>query len=212
MVRIVIVDYGMGNLASVRNALRAVGYDPEVTDDPAAVAGADGVVLPGVGAFGAGMQNLARRRLDRALQQAAAAGRPILGICLGMHLLFAAGEEGGLRPGLGLLEGRVTRLPGGVRLPQIGWNQVLVRQDHPVFDGVPEPLWAYFDHAYAVEGEAPSTALALTTYGRTYPSVVGRDHLLGVQFHPEKSSRAGLAMLANWGRMVCDLSSTRRST
>lgn len=212
MARIVIVDYGMGNLASVRNALRAVGHDAALSDDPDAVAGADGLVLPGVGAFGTGMRNLARRGLDRAVRQAAEAGRPVLGICLGMQLLFEAGEEGGLQPGLGLLEGRVTRLPDGVRLPQIGWNQVDPHQAHPVFAGLPAPFWAYFDHTYAVEGEAPSTALALTAYGRIYPSVVGRDNLLGIQFHPEKSSRVGLAMLANWGRMVCGLSSSRRST
>ncbi|MBP2019235.1 glutamine amidotransferase [Symbiobacterium terraclitae] len=211
MARIVIVDYGMGNLASVRNALRAVGHSAELSDDPAAVAGADGLVLPGVGAFGTGMRNLARRGLDRAVREAAAAGRPILGICLGMQLLFEAGEEGGLQPGLGLLEGRVTRLPDGVRLPQIGWNQVAPQVDHPLFAGLPVPFWAYFDHTYAVEGEPLPTTLALTDYGRTFASVVGRDNLLGIQFHPEKSSRAGLAMLANWGRMVCDLSSSRRS-
>jgi len=212
MARIVIVDYGMGNLASVRNALLAVGQDAALSDDPTAVAAADGIVLPGVGAFGAGMLNLARRGLDRAVRQAVAAGRPVLGICLGMQLMFTEGEEGGLRAGLGLLEGRVTRLPDGVRLPQIGWNQVILQQAHPVFAGLPAPFWAYFDHTFAVEGEAPSAALALTEYGRTYPSVVGRDNLLGIQFHPEKSSRAGLAMLANWGRMVCDSSSSRRST
>ncbi|BAD41820.1 imidazole glycerol phosphate synthase subunit HisH [Symbiobacterium thermophilum] len=212
MARIVIVDYGMGNLASVRNALRAVGFEAAVSDDPAAVAGADGLVLPGVGAFGTGMQNLARRGLDQAVRQAAAAGRPVLGICLGMQLLLAEGDEGGPRPGLGLLEGRVARLPDGLPLPQIGWNLVEPQRDHPLFAGLPTPFWAYFDHAYAVEGEPPSTALALTDYGRTYPSVVGRGNLLGIQFHPEKSSRAGLRMLANWGRMVCDLISTRPST
>ena len=212
MARIVIVDYGMGNLPSVRNALRTVGFDAVVSEDPAAVAGADALVLPGVGAFGAGMRNLARRGLDRAVRQAAAAGRPVLGICLGMQLMFAEGEEGGLRPGLGLLEGRVTRLPGGLPLPQIGWNLVEPRQDHPVFAGLPASFWAYFDHSYAVEGEPPGAALAMTEYGRAYPSVVGRGNLLGIQFHPEKSSRVGLRMLENWGKMVCGLSSSRPST
>lgn len=212
MARIVIVDYGMGNLRSVRNALRAVGLEAGVSEDPAVVAGADALVLPGVGAFGAGMRNLTRRGLDRAVRAAAAAGRPVLGICLGMQLLFTAGEEGGLRPGLGLFEGRVTRLPGGQPLPHIGWNLVEPRRDHPVFAGLPPAFWAYFDHSYAVEGEPPSAALATTAYGRTYPAVVGRENLLGIQFHPEKSSRVGLRILANWGRTVCDSSSFRPST
>jgi len=211
MAQIVIVDYGMGNLASVRNALRAVGYDAPISADPERVAQADALVMPGVGAFGAGMRNLAARGLDRAVKAAAAAGKPILGICLGMQLLFAEGAENGVQPGLGLLTGRVTRLPDGVRLPQIGWNLVAPQRPHPVFEGLPQPYWAYFDHTYAAEGERPVERLALTEYGRTYPSIVGRDNLLGIQFHPEKSSRVGLQMLANWGRMVCASSSSRPS-
>jgi len=202
MARIVIVDYGMGNLASVRNALKKVGYETPISADPAEVAEAEALVLPGVGAFGSGMQNLAERGLDRVVKQAAAAGKPIVGICLGMQLLFEEGTENGTRPGLGLLPGRVTRLPDTERLPQIGWNLVEPQREHLLFDGLPKPCWAYFDHTYAVEGERAEHCLAQTEYGRTYPSVVGRKNVLGIQFHPEKSSRVGLQMLANWGRAV----------
>lgn len=202
MARIIIVDYGMGNLASVRNALKQVGYEAPISADPAEVAGADALVLPGVGAFGAGMRNLAERGLDRAVRQAAAAGKPVVGICLGMQLLFEEGTENGTRPGLGLLPGRVTRLPDTERLPQMGWNLVEPQREHPLFAGLPDPCWAYFDHTYAVEGDRAENRLALTDYGRIYPSVVGRKNVLGIQFHPEKSSRVGLQMLANWGRTV----------
>ncbi|MBY6274449.1 MAG: imidazole glycerol phosphate synthase subunit HisH [Bacillaceae bacterium] len=213
MVRIAIVDYGMGNLASVRNAFRAVGYAAEISADPAAVAEADGIVLPGVGAFGTGMRNLAERGLAEAVRAVAAGGRPVLGICLGMQLLFEEGEESGAGPGLGLLPGRVTRLPDSVKLPQIGWNLVeVVQPQHPVFAGLPSTYWAYFDHAYAADVVDSEAVLATTDYGRIYPSVVGRGNLIGIQFHPEKSSRVGLQMLSNFGRFVCSSISTRPST
>lgn len=213
MVRIVIVDYDMGNLASVRSAFRAVGFDPVITADPDRVLAADGIVLPGVGAFGNGMRKLIERGLADAVRRAAARGRPVLGICLGMHLLFEEGEESGAGPGLGLLKGCVTRLPDSEKLPQIGWNLVEpARPDHIIFSGVPSPCWAYFDHSYAAEGADPGDVLATTEYGRRYPSVVGRRNLLGIQFHPEKSSRVGLQMLSNFGRFVCDSTSTRPLT
>ncbi|MFZ5816019.1 MAG: imidazole glycerol phosphate synthase subunit HisH [Bacillota bacterium] len=212
MVRIVIVDYDMGNLASVQNAFRAVGYEAEISAEPAAVAAADGIVLPGMGAFGNGMRKLAERGLDEAVRAFVASGRPTLGICLGMQLLYEAGEEYGAGPGLGLLKGRTTRLPDSVKLPQIGWNQVEpVQPAHPIFQGLSPGYWAYFDHSYAADGADPDEVLATTDYGRAYPSVVGRDNLIGIQFHPEKSSRAGLQMLSNFGRLVCDSISTRQS-
>lgn len=212
MARIVIVDYDMGNLASVRNALKAVGYEAEISPDPAVVAEADGILLPGMGAFGNGMRKLGERGLIGAVRDFYAGGRPLLGICLGMQLLYEEGEEYGAGPGLGLLTGRATRLPDSVKLPQIGWNLVdPVQPAHPIFAGIPASYWAYFDHTYAADTVNPAEVLATTDYGRVYPSVVGRANLIGIQFHPEKSSRVGLQMLANFGRLVCDSISTRQS-
>lgn len=213
MARIVIVDYDMGNLASVCNGFRAVGYEVLISPEPAVIRSADGIVLPGMGAFGSGMQRLAQRQLDIAVREFVAGGRPALGICLGMQLFCQEGEEYGAGPGLGLLSGRVTRLPERVKLPQIGWNLVeMERPGHPIFAGIEGAFWAYFDHSYAADGVQPDEILATTDYGRRYPSVVGRGSLIGIQFHPEKSSRIGLQMLSNFGGLVCDSISTRRST
>lgn len=209
---IVIVDYDMGNLASVRNALRAVGQEPVISAEPGAVRAAKAIILPGMGAFGNGMAKLKERGLVEPVLAVAASGRPVLGICLGMQLLLEYGEEFGAGPGLGLLNGRATRLPDTVKLPQIGWNLVEpVQPAHPLFAGLGEPCYAYFDHSYAADQMDPADVAATTDYGRVYPSVVARDNILGIQFHPEKSSRAGLQMLANFGRIVCDSNSTRPS-
>lgn len=211
MSSIAIVDYQMGNLPSVQKAFRAVGYETVVTADPVVIAGADGLVLPGVGAFANGMRNLAERQLIDPIRAFAQSGRPLLGICVGLQLLFEVGEEFGETPGLGLLPGRVSRLPDTVKLPQIGWNLVEPTQpDHSIFRGLTEPYYAYFVHSFAAVA-AEADTLAVTEYGRRFPSVVGRGNLVGIQFHPEKSSRAGLQMLANWGASVCDSHSTRPS-
>ncbi len=213
MSRIVIVDYDVGNLPSVQKAFRAVGHEPVVTADPAVIESADGLVLPGVGAFGACMANLERFGLVEPVKRYAQSGRPLLGICVGLQLLFEAGEEFGTTPGLGLLKGRITRLPSTVKLPQIGWNLVEpVQQAHPIFEGLREPFYAYFVHSYAAEADDPADVAAITEYGRAFPSVVARDNLIGIQFHPEKSSRVGLQMLANFGRIVCRSNSTLPST
>lgn len=203
MTQIVIVDYGMGNLASVRNAIRAVGFDAVISADPVVVGKSGALVLPGVGAFGNGMAKLRARGLLEPVRALAAAGRPVMGICLGMQLLFEYGEEAGGGEGLGLLKGRVVRLPAGLKLPQMGWNLVEpVRPAHPIFAGLPDAYYAYFDHAYAADCVDAADVAATTEYGRVYPSVVARGNILGIQFHPEKSSRAGLQMLANFGRML----------
>lgn len=211
MIKLVIVDYDMGNLFSVRNALKAVGYEAEISPDPGTVADADGIILPGMGAFGNGMAKLAERGLDEAVKAYAASGRPVLGICLGMQLLFEEGEEYGAGAGLGLLAGKATRLPASVKLPQIGWNVVEPRLNHPIFAELPESYYAYFDHSYAADGVAESDIAAVTDYGRVYPSVVARHNIIGIQFHPEKSSKVGLQMLRNFGGIVCDSRSTRPS-
>lgn len=210
--RIVIVDFNMGNLPSVYKAFRAVGYDPVITSDPSAIDSADGLVLPGVGAFANGMHNLAERGLGESIRAYAASGRPLLGICVGMQILFEVGEEFGETRGLGILRGRITKLPAAVKLPQMGWNLVEpVRQDHPIFTGLTEPYYAYFVHSFAADGVEPADVAAVTDYGRVFPSVVARGNVMGTQFHPEKSSRAGLRMLANFGRLVCASNFSRQS-
>lgn len=212
MARLVIADFNMGNLPSVYKAFRAGGFEAEVTADPAVIMQADGLILPGVGAFAAGMRNLAERGLAEPVRAYAATGRPLLGICVGMQLLFETGEEFGGAAGLGLLRGRVAKLPDSVKLPQIGWNLVEpVQAGHPVFDGLAEPYYAYFVHSFAAIEVDPADVAATTDYGRVFPSVVARGNVVGIQFHPEKSSRAGLQMLANFGRMVCASSSTPQS-
>lgn len=204
---ITIVDFNMGNLPSVCKAFRAVGYEPQVTSDPAVIERADGLVLPGVGAFANGMRELAERELVEPLRAYAASGRPMLGICVGLQLLFEVGEEFGETSGLSILKGRITKLPAGVKLPQIGWNLVQpVQREHPIFSGLTEPYYAYFVHSYAAEGTDIADIAAVTDYGRVFPSVVARGNVVGLQFHPEKSSQAGLRMLANFGRLVCPAS------
>lgn len=206
---IAIVDYNVGNLPSVQKAFRAVGYETVITSDPEVIDAADGLILPGVGAFAAAMENLAGHGLVDPVKAYAASGRPLLGICVGLQLLFEVGEEFGETPGLGLLPGRITRLPATVKLPQIGWNLVEpAKPDHYIFDGLTEPYYAYFVHSFAAEHGDPGDIAATTDYGRVFPSVVARGNVVGVQFHPEKSSRAGLQMLANFGRLVCGSSNS----
>lgn len=206
---IAIVDYNVGNLPSVQKAFQAVGYETVITSDPKVIDAADGLILPGVGAFAAAMENLAGHGLVGPVKAYAASGRPLLGICVGLQLLFEVGEEFGETPGLGLLPGRITRLPATVKLPQIGWNLVEpARPDHYIFEGLTEPYYAYFVHSFAAEAGDPGDIAATTDYGRVFPSVVARANVVGVQFHPEKSSRAGLQMLANFGRLVCGSSNS----
>jgi glutamine amidotransferase len=195
---IAVVDYGIGNLRSVEKALQHVGAEAVVTADPAVLEAARGIVLPGVGAFGDGMAQLQARGFGPVLARLAAASRPILGICLGMQLLFEESEEMGRHAGLGLLPGRVRRFPSGLRVPHIGWNQVHALRPSPLLEGVPQDCYAYFVHSYYVEPACPEAVLATTDYGLAYASVVGRGNLFGLQFHPEKSQDVGLRMLRNF--------------
>lgn len=200
--RIAIVDTGLGNLRSVQKALMRLGADARLTTSPEELMAAAGVVLPGVGAFPAAMEYLQRHGLVECLQELAARQTPLLGICLGMQLFFENGEEWQPTPGLGLLPGQVTRLPEVVKLPHIGWNQVVPRISHPICEGLEAGTWCYFVHSYAAEAQDPNDVIAVTEYGRAFPSIVARGNVVGVQFHPEKSSAAGLQLLANWLRIV----------
>lgn len=198
--RIAIVDYGMGNLHSVAKAIERLGYEATVSGDAAGILEADGILLPGVGAFGDAMEQLAASGLDGVLRQAAGSGIPLLGICLGMQLLFTESEEHGLHEGLGLLPGRAVRFSpeGGLKVPHMGWNRLQFKQpEHPLLAGLDEGH-VYFVHSYHVLPEREGDLLAVTDYGQPVTAMVGRGNVFGMQFHPEKSSELGLALLRNF--------------
>jgi imidazole glycerol-phosphate synthase subunit HisH len=196
---IAILDYGMGNLRSVEKALERVGARAEVTNDRARVREADALVLPGVGAFPKAMEAIRRLELDRVLTEGVQAGVPVLGICLGMQLLFEGSEELGGAEGLGLLPGRVERLDaGGLKLPQIGWNAVAWRNGSSLHAGLPDPCAFYHVHTFAPRPSSPEDVVGTATYGGEFASAVGRGNVFGVQFHPEKSGPDGLQLLRNF--------------
>jgi len=199
---IAIVDYGVGNLRSVERACLRVGAEARVIARPQELASAQGVILPGVGAFGDGMARLRAAGWVPALVGWAQAGRPLLGICLGMQLLFEESEEMGQHRGLSLLPGRVVRFARNLKVPHVGWNQIEPLCEHPLLAGVPAGAYAYFVHSYYVEPADPGDILAITDYGGPYASMVGRRNVLGLQFHPEKSQEVGLRMLANFAAMA----------
>lgn len=198
--RIAVADYGMGNLRSVLNALEALEALPVPTARAADLAAADGVVVPGVGAFGDAMGQLAATGLDRAVRDAAAGGRPVLGICLGMQVLFEGSEEAEGVPGLGLLPGTVRRLPPGRKVPHIGWNTVEWAGAPTLFRGLTSPAYFYFVHSYYCPLPAAGAGYeaARCEYGVPFAAAVWHGNLMGTQFHPEKSGRAGLALLRNF--------------
>ena len=203
---IAIVDYGVGNLRSVQKALERVGATADVTSDPAALDAAQGVVLPGVGAFGDGMDSLRARQLVAPVLRQVEAGKPLLGICLGMQLLFEESEEMGRHQGLGLLPGRVVRFPEGeLKVPHIGWNQLQRAEPRPemaLLEGIGDGAYAYFVHSYYPIPDEPGDLLATTEYGLEFASVVGRGRVWGAQFHPEKSQDVGLRLLQNFAGLV----------
>ena len=194
---IAIVDYGLGNLASVRNAFRAVGAEVTVTTDRAIIEQASGVVLPGVGAASAGIERLRERGLDRVIQDVALAGRPLFGICLGMQLLFDHSDEGEADC-LGLISGSVRRLRGGVKVPHIGWNQVRISGAAPLWQNLSPDPYFYFVHSYVCDPRDPAVIAARTEHGEEFCSVVCDGPIWGTQFHPERSGQSGLALLRNF--------------
>jgi glutamine amidotransferase len=200
-VKLIIVDYGAGNLRSVAIALRRLGFDPLIASEPEAVDNADVVILPGVGAAADTMSNLAQRRLVEPIRQYIASGRPFLGICMGLQVLFSLSEEGGEHRCLDILPGRVRRLPDGLKVPQMGWNRVRQCSAHPVFAGIPDGAFFYFVHSYYAHPEDPSVVIGETDYGVTFPAVVAKDNIVATQFHPEKSAEFGLRLYENFLRM-----------
>lgn len=196
---ITMIDYGIGNLRSVQKALEYVGAQVQMSADPEVVRAAPKLVLPGVGAFGAGMAALRRRRLIEPICEAAANGVPLLGICLGMQLLFEESEELGAHRGLGLIPGHVLRFQTeDLAVPHMGWNQIAYDGSYPLLAGVPDGAYAYFVHSYYCRPQASRIAIGLTDYGIRFASVIARDHVYGLQFHPEKSQQVGLKILENY--------------
>ena len=199
MTTIAVLDYGMGNRRSVEKALERVGARTKVTRQPADVRAADGLVVPGVGAFPEAMRRLRDGGLDALIRERLEAGGPVLGICLGMQLLFERSSEHEGAAGLGLLAGEVTRLRSdGLRLPHIGWNLVRLRRSSPLAEGLPEACAFYHVHSFAPRPADEDDVLGVVEYGEQFASLVAREPLFGAQFHPEKSSAHGLRLLENF--------------
>lgn len=202
---IAIIDYGMGNLRSVQKGFERVGSAAEVTRDAARIESARGVVLPGVGAFGACMDNLRAFGLLDTVRRVIERGTPFLGICLGMQLLFEESEEFGPVRGLGLFKGRCVRFRktrDDMRIPHMGWNQIRKRQATPLLDGVDDEAFVYFVHSYHVVPDDPAVVATTTEYGEPFVSSIARENVFACQFHPEKSQKVGLRILENFARTV----------
>ena len=198
---IAIIDYGMGNLRSVQKGFEKVGFPAEIVTKAEQVVAADAVVLPGVGAFGDAMDNLRNAGMIEVINQVVDEGKPFLGICLGLQLMFEESEEWGIHKGLGLFPGRVKKFPPGLKIPHMGWNQIEIQKEMPILKDIPDKSAFYFVHSYYVDAGV-DVAVTLTDYGISFTSIAGRENLFGIQFHPEKSSTLGLKILENFGGLI----------
>ncbi|MGE5279961.1 MAG: imidazole glycerol phosphate synthase subunit HisH [Deltaproteobacteria bacterium] len=196
--RVVIIDYGMGNLFSVRNTFAALKVAAHIAGTPAGLKGCDRLILPGVGAFGDAMRELKKRGLVEPIRDFVRTGKPFLGICLGMQLLMEESAEAPGVRGLGLIRGAVRRFGAGRKCPHMGWNEIEAVSGEPFFAGVPRPVYVYFCHSYYVRPRTPRVAIGTTRYGARFASIVRSRNVYGVQFHPEKSQDTGLALLKNF--------------
>jgi imidazole glycerol-phosphate synthase subunit HisH len=201
---IAIIDYGAGNLRSVANAIKKLGYQLTVTSDPREVLNAAAVILPGVGAAADTMNSLEKLGMTNAIWQLLQQGRPLFAICVGLQILFSGTEEGGWHECLGVIPGKVKRLPQGLKIPHIGWNQVKQRFSHPIFEGIPDEANFYFVHSFYAEPEDMSVVAGTTSYGVSMCSMVIEDRLIATQFHPEKSGEHGLKMYYNFLKIALD--------
>ena len=201
MIRIAVADYGAGNLVSISRALEVIGAEPAIVRDAEALRGADALIVPGVGAAGPAMERLRRQRLVEPIQAWIAAGRPFLGICLGLQLLFEGSDEDGAAT-LGALAGRTIELANAPTLPHIGWNSVDRATAQPLFDGIGPGAAFYFVHSYVAAPTDPDLIIAESEHGSRFPAAIARGNLLGVQFHPERSGVDGLRLLANFAGIV----------
>ena len=195
---VAIIDYGVGNLRSVEKAFAVTGCDAVISGDENVLRTAQKLVLPGVGAFAACMKALERRGFDRLVRERARTGTPLLGVCVGMQLLFDESEEFGSTPGLGLLRGSVRRFGNELIVPQVGWNRIYQKQPHALFEGIEDRSFCYFVHSFYCQPLDETVIAGETDYGGRYASVVAQGNICGVQFHPEKSQDVGLRMLRNF--------------
>jgi glutamine amidotransferase len=196
--KVVVVDYGAGNLRSVSRAVAHVGFEPSITADPHDLDDADAVILPGVGAAADTMRNLRASGMEAPVRAFIASGRPFFGVCMGQQALLSVSEEGGEHECLGVIPGRVVRLPKGQKVPHMGWNQVRQRLQHPLFEGIPDESYFYFVHSYVPAPDDADVVIGETDYGVTFASVLARDNIVATQFHPEKSGEMGLRMYRNF--------------
>lgn len=201
---IAIIDYGMGNLRSVQKSFEKVGYQAKITDKKEELLDAVGVVLPGVGAFKDAMNNLQELDLIDTIYQVVEEGKPFLGICLGFQLLFSESDEFGHTKGLDIVSGSVKKFPDtlGLKIPHMGWNQLNLKQDNRIYDGLADGEFQYFVHSYYVETEDEEVIGATSDYGIEFVASIAKDNVYGAQFHPEKSSDKGLQILKNFGKIV----------
>jgi glutamine amidotransferase len=201
---IAIIDYGASNLRSVTNAIRQLGYQPVVTSSPQDIADAGAVILPGVGAAPDTVASLKAKGLAQPIKECINQGKPFLGICVGLQVLFTNTEEGGGSPCLDIISGKVKKLSGDLKIPHMGWNQVKQLSGHPIFRDVPQNANFYFVHSYYAEPDDPSLVIGTTDYGQPFASVVARGNLVATQFHPEKSGADGLKIYDNFIKMAQD--------
>lgn len=200
---IALIDYGAGNLRSVFKALESVGAKVQITDKPEEIVAADAVILPGVGNFGDGMNNIRERGLEQPIKDAIASGKPFLGICLGMQLLLEESEEAPGVKGLGIFEGTVKHFPEGIeKVPHMGWNDITINTKHRCFDGIENGDYYYFVHSYYVDPVDPAVTLATADYIQNFTAVIGNDTVFATQYHPEKSQDKGLKILRNFVELV----------
>jgi glutamine amidotransferase len=214
MLKVAVIDYDMGNLHSVCKGLEKAGVNPQITDSPTVLEEANAVVLPGVGSFDPAVQHLRSRNLEEPIKQIIASGKPFLGICLGLQILFESSEEG-KEPGLGIFPGVVRRFKPetGLTIPHMGWNQLeLTQAQHPLWDKIGKSPWVYFVHSYYVDPLDPQLRAATVTHGtQTVTAAVARDNLMAMQFHPEKSDTTGLQILSNFAARVAHGSLTLKA-
>jgi len=195
-----VVDYGAGNLRSVVRALEHAGAEATVTSNPADLDSSQAIVLPGVAAAADTMRGLQERRLIEPLERNIRYGKPFLGLCMGLQALLTFSEEGGRQECLGIIPGAVRKLPAGLKVPQMGWNQVACRVEHPLLDGIPDQSYFYFVHSFYAEPEDEAAIVATTEYGLRFPAILARDNVFATQFHPEKSGTLGLQLYRNFVR------------
>lgn len=198
-----IIDYGAGNLQSVKKALDFIGAESVITDNPEIINNCDKILLPGVGSFGDAMNSMRAKNLVDTIKQNALSGKPFLGICLGLQLLFEESEESPNAEGLGILKGKIRKFPSdmGLKIPHIGWNSIEVKQKDTLFKGIPDNSYVYFVHSYYLEAENEEDIATVTNYGIDFHSGVGRGNIFATQFHPEKSGDVGLQILRNFASM-----------